>query len=88
LVKTIDLAEQQIAIFPNPTTGNISFPLDGYEGKSMKIEVFDMEGRLHFATERVVANMNTLNVATLKNGLYIMRIGLQNQYLSARFFVK
>jgi uncharacterized repeat protein (TIGR01451 family) len=88
LVKTIDLSEPQIAIFPNPTSGILSFPLEKSIGQEMKTEIFDVSGRLCFATSDKSAPMNHLNVAFLNEGIYMLRVQVGNAYVVGRFVVQ
>jgi Secretion system C-terminal sorting domain len=88
LVKTIDLSEPQIAIFPNPTSGRLSFPLEKSIGQEMKTEIFDVSGRLCFATSDKSAPMNHLNVAFLNEGIYMLRVQVGNAYVVGRFVVQ
>lgn len=60
------------SVFPNPTTGNVSFDFEGYAaGSSVFISIYDLLGRTVFKGE---VNDNRLDLSTLTNGIYVLNI--------------
>lgn len=68
----------EISLFPNPTSGLISF---NTVSKIDKIEIYDLNGR------KVIENKNTgsINVEQLQNGFYFAKAYFQNNSKTMKF---
>ena len=73
-------------VFPNPTTGRLSIFLEQELPTSVKVEVFNIIGqKVH--EEQVpeqAQRLLTLDLSSLSNGIYSVRIEIKQQYLFAR----
>ncbi len=73
-------------VFPNPTTGRLSIFLEQELPTSVKVEVFNIIGqKVH--EEQIpeqVQRLLTLDLSSLSNGIYSVRIEIEQQYLFAR----
>lgn len=64
-----------ISIFPNPTTGEIILQFKGSKPKTGVIQILDLYGRIMF-TEKLIADKerHSLTIATLPPGLYFVNV--------------
>lgn len=77
--------ENQISVYPNPATNQITFNLKGVVGENF-IELFDTQGNL--VKSQYVDNNKMISVASLRSGLYFYRILNNKEYYQGRFIVK
>ena len=66
--------DKSIAIYPNPTKGNVTVNCDN---TIKKIELFDVQGRI-LQTKIENNNSTQLNISNKANGLYFIRITTEN----------
>ncbi|MFM7154252.1 MAG: T9SS type A sorting domain-containing protein, partial [Bacteroidota bacterium] len=75
LLSTTDLA---LAIpFPNPTSGILTIPVTSTETSDVRISVMDEMGRLVLSSPLTEADVNhqlQINIASLTNGFYIVKV--------------
>jgi beta-glucanase (GH16 family) len=65
----IESEDFEVSVFPNPTKNWISIQLNN---RDLKIQIFDLQGRIVFENETVPENINVTN---FQNGIYILKIG-------------
>jgi hypothetical protein len=84
------LADLQVQVFPNPSTGSFFVQFDLPEGKSMKLEAYDMLGRLlsEIQEDRVKNETYEVNLAHLPAGLYLLKINLDGSILTKTISLK
>lgn len=75
---------QQLMVYPNPVTdGVINFP---NAGSSMKdIQIFDVVGKKVF--NQLTAS-NRLDISSLNQGIYVVKVSTNNQTSSSRLVIK
>lgn len=80
-VNEIDRTELNIAVFPNPTQGNISISISNINRES-RIEVADISGRV-LMQERLFDKTSVVNTAQLSPGIYLLKYtdGIHSQVL-------
>lgn len=76
ITKTQDIVNQQINIFPNPTTNFITFSENITEA-----HFFDLNGKLVLST----TTQSTVDVSDFKAGTYIIKAKINKQYVSTKF---
>ncbi len=81
-VGTDEWTNNNIQLFPNPTTGNISF--SGLNGGNYQVTCHDMVGNL-VRQFNVSAESKNIQLSNLDNGLYIIRI--EGDHVSQQFSV-
>lgn len=78
-----DIKPASASIFPNPSSDEINIVLD--KGQLLKIELFDMAGRLLFKKD-LNSRSYSLNIRDFSSGVYWVRIFNQdNNVVSAKF---
>ena len=67
-----------IAAFPNPTKGKVNFRVKSSDVKKLKIDIFDITGRLVGNKEIniLTGETSTIDISTLTPNIYFMRIYL------------
>jgi hypothetical protein len=63
------------SVFPNPTTGELNIDLASYLGRSVRIEVLSIEGRLLqvIAIDEVEATLEKLDLSPYLPGIYLVK---------------
>lgn len=82
---SIDELNLTSSIYPNPTTNELNFNLNGVQMSNIK--VYGLDGKLVMDNE-VNGTSGQISVATLNNGMYICEIVSQNGNVSKSTFVK
>jgi hypothetical protein len=69
-------APHGIEVYPNPTSGELNIDLTDYIGRSVRIELYSIEGKLlQFSeVEEVQTVMESLNLAPFENGMYLVKV--------------
>ncbi|MEY3398217.1 MAG: hypothetical protein RL220_811, partial [Bacteroidota bacterium] len=63
---------ENFGFYPNPADNIIQ--LKGFAGSSLKVEVFDVQGRLAIREELSPDELHQLNVESLDDGIYVVQI--------------
>lgn len=76
-------AEGLIKVFPNPTTDHIQFQSDPSIPILEDLELYDMTGRLvkSFAIVNMAEQLLTLDISSLHNGVYILKIKVEDGFV-------
>jgi hypothetical protein len=69
-------AQPEVAIFPNPTNGELNIDLSQYLGKAVRLDLFSPQGQLlkTVEVEEVQTPIEQMNLSALENGLYLLRV--------------
>ena len=78
VVGTENINKDQINLYPNPVSHNLT--IDGIS-KNTEIFIYDAFGKLVLSTY----NNNTINVSTLKSGIYLVHLKNNNGVVAKRF---
>jgi hypothetical protein len=86
-VATNDIAEKQWSVSPNPATASIkiSFP-EEWENVPKKIQLTDLTGRI-LLEKRVYTEGSLFSVENLSNGLYFVRLVIDNQVFTKKIVI-
>lgn len=74
-----DHSKAEFALYPNPTTGLVNL-----SEVAARVEVYDFSGRMVMAEE----NVNSINLSSQANGVYIFRITTTNNNVITKKVVK
>ncbi len=82
--------EQDISLFPNPTTGILTMAFDDMEARYASISVLDLTGRLvvKHANADVSSGMYVLDVSGIADGVYFVRIMIDSHIVAKRLVVQ
>jgi hypothetical protein len=70
----------KLTLFPNPSTDYIAVQINGVAIHNYTIELFDLTGRLHSnATLKQGSTISYMDIRTLYNGQYILKISSQTK---------
>jgi hypothetical protein len=89
LTPTDDLRNTQVSISPNPVASELT--LSGVDREDVKIEMFDLSGRMLFSDDiKNDGSPITLTTTTLKQGMYILKVydSLSHEKLFISSFIK
>lgn len=71
--------ESSISVYPNPSTGQVSIDWDNkVTHQQVDIEIYDIFGNLAFAARKSTNKNQTIDVSTLKNGIYFLHVYRNN----------
>ena len=79
-------ASYSVSVYPNPATNNVTVSVEGLNGKA-QLSVIDMSGRTVMSTTMDDSNVQ-LNVSTLAQGTYFVRIQGENISTVRKLIVK
>ena len=77
-------AKKDIAVYPNPTKGQINFNLPSENG-SFNINVYDKLGNLVYSESRANGGNVNLNLDHIANGVYMLEVTHENVQYIQRF---
>lgn len=82
--------EKSINLFPNPTSGNVTIAFDEIEALEANIAVYDLTGKLvaDFVNANIASGQYRLEVSNHAEGLYLVRIMIENQVVTKRVIVQ
>jgi hypothetical protein len=79
--------QTEFTVYPNPVDNQCTVWIDGYDGKTRKLEVFNMTGQVE-TFESISQERTTLNLSGLAQGIYLFRLTADGQVVSQRRVVK
>ncbi|MBK8721884.1 MAG: T9SS type A sorting domain-containing protein [Saprospiraceae bacterium] len=84
-VGNIDISNETLRAYPNPTSGSITIELIGQSSAEVRIEIMDMTGKLiHREIATTVSGKHLLNIDNQPSGTYWMTISTGNKQYGAR----
>jgi hypothetical protein len=84
---TKNIISNQLSIYPNPTNDFIRLELeDGNALINAKLEIIDITGRTHIVQPQI--NNKVINVSSLSNGVYILKIISDNKIYSNKLMIR
>lgn len=73
-----ELAKQQVAIFPNPTSGKLKIEISNFDSNNdVNISLFDLNGKLVESISK--QSVSEINLSNSPNGIYIMRVSIGSE---------
>ncbi len=79
--------KKDIEIYPNPSSGKFYFKLDA-NLKEYKIEVYSLNGKNVFSQSGSNSKENSVNLSSLKDGIYIIKIKSGQDFYSKTIQIK
>jgi hypothetical protein len=76
--------------YPNPASNQVSLTLNAGKPGDALVEVFDLQGRkVLSSSKRLNANSNQIKLSTsnLENGIYFIRMQVDEQFSQQKFIV-
>ena len=71
-----------VSIYPIPTKNWLNIKSEALTGA--KLSIYDVNGKLSI-TKHIEGNINALNIESLQNGVYILKIQQENAVVLKRF---
>jgi hypothetical protein len=71
-----------VNVYPNPTDGNFTISLSNME--DALVEITAMDGRLVYSTRFAGSNTKTIDLSTLANGIYSIRVSNETTVLTKK----
>lgn len=87
-----DIAEtplQSLELFPNPATDEVNVKLHDFIGHEINISIFNVSGQLvkQLQLDEVYEGVQNIDVSTLNNGTYLLRIESAEKVVSEKFVI-
>jgi hypothetical protein len=79
---------EPIAVYPNPTTGLLTFKMDKHVGKEIAVSIYSIDGKLMINKHQTAQSENTINGETLHEGLYILQIKVGDAVMMGKFLLE
>jgi len=79
--------QNSLDIFPNPSKGELTVQLPYYDGKEVKLELYNTTGQMVYSLVQRAEYPFSLSLPDLSNGLYIVRIAEGKTNLSGLIMI-
>ncbi|MEM6698004.1 MAG: T9SS type A sorting domain-containing protein, partial [Bacteroidota bacterium] len=78
--------DYEVSIYPNPTSGEISFQIAQDQVRAYSVALYDITGRLikNLATEELNRSERVFDLSAYENGMYFLRVQVEDQVLTKR----
>jgi hypothetical protein len=77
----------KVSFYPNPSNGVFSYSLQRFDGKSVKLIIYSLQGEMVF--EKTITNVNsslgTIDLSDKENGVYLIYVKTDEQTITTRF---
>lgn len=69
-------AQLEVAVFPNPTNGELNIDLSQYAGRAVRLDLLNAQGQVLKTMEidEVQTQIEQMNLSNFENGLYLLRV--------------
>jgi Secretion system C-terminal sorting domain len=88
LVGITPSVSEPISVYPNLTTGLLTFKMDKHLGKEIAISIYSIDGKLMINKHQTAQSENSVNGETLHEGLYILQIKVGDAVMMGKFLVQ
>jgi len=78
MLSSVDNFDGMFNVFPSPASDNIWIESNDFEGY-IKIQLLDLNGKVVKSTKVSFSSQSLIDVSNLSGGIYILRIGNENQ---------
>lgn len=75
----------ELRIFPNPVHDNLTLNIPRLETNEVVYTIFDFTGNLIVQKCKISTEQSHIDVAFLNEGIYIIQIGIENQFYNYKF---
>ena len=77
-----------VAVFPNPTTENLTLQINDYNSEKLTYQLFDMQGKL-LSNEQITAQQTQINMNSLPTATYFVNVvNEENQKIQSFKIIK
>ncbi|MCC6726742.1 MAG: T9SS type A sorting domain-containing protein [Saprospiraceae bacterium] len=82
--------ERAISLFPNPTSGHVTIAFEEVDAMEAGIALYDLTGKLvtYFNNANIAAGQFRMDVSSYTEGLYLVKIMVENQIVTKRLVVQ
>lgn len=82
-------SDEIIAIYPNPSNGNLTMSFSKEINHNLKIEIVDLLGRISFSKlyENLISNEIKIDVNHLAKGSYFVKIISDNEFITKKIII-
>ncbi len=87
-IETLSAERMDISIFPNPIQNHLTIKIDSEIQEDLKVEIFDIMGRIQVSQVFNFQEYYSLNLANLKQGYYIIKLYTDNKLIASRKLIK
>lgn len=79
--------KKSLTVYSNPAQSEISVVLPFEKGSAVRILIVDLSGREVYSNQAIVSDVETINVAGLSNGIYLMIVNQDGVQLTQKVVV-
>lgn len=83
-IANINNSENTIKVYPIPASKELTVELGNYDGSSLNIIIYDLNGKEVLKLENISTNKVILNTSKLQNSTYLMSILSDNKLIETR----
>ncbi|PHX92965.1 MAG: hypothetical protein CK532_01125 [Flavobacteriales bacterium] len=85
---TKDLLEVGVAVYPNPTSGDIKVATSETFGANITVNVMSITGKVVYSTTSANQGVMVLNAGDLSNGIYLVQVTSGNNQVTRKITVQ
>lgn len=82
----IDADDEQILVFPNPSTGLFTFDLSNLKRDNCQVKIYNINGQMVSAKEELDNGFITLDINSQRAGMYFYEIISENKRITGKIF--
>jgi hypothetical protein len=79
-----DLSKLNAAVFPNPFSSRITIEIADVVNGSILVSMHDVTGRMVFLNEFPASQILEIDAASLRSGIYIIKVTSQSKFFSSK----
>ncbi len=88
-IESLNKEVHQLAIYPNPSQGMITFDLEqSHFNKNYSLKIVSLSGKEVFNTKGKANSSNQLDISNLENGQYVIMIYIDGKYYVNKILLK
>ena len=80
-------SETTFTMYPNPTTGVVTFDFSSHEDGELKIELVDLAGKVVYTHVSTFTNVERLDLSEVHNGMYVVKISIDGNEVAVEQLV-
>lgn len=80
-------ASSALTVYPNPANDKVNVSIEQSDVTITRVELFDVSGRL-VLSEASTSNVSTLEISSLKQGMYLLKVSLSDGSMTTKRFTK
>jgi hypothetical protein len=87
-VNEVEIYEDLVTVFPNPSKGIINVLYPGYTSSEWSVEITDLQGKLVSAAEHIRLKSCAIDIKNIPAGVYLCTVRTENELVSKKIVLQ